>query len=104
MPGPGTGELGGNCGSNDSVITTQDPVRRHRDLAYASLHKSYLADAVREFEEVHRLDPADDQAILQLGSLYNMLKLDSTALQWFKLVRRSRDPKIATQAQQAIRN
>jgi tetratricopeptide (TPR) repeat protein len=86
------------------ATAADDPVRRHRELGYASLAKSFLDDAVREFTEVHRLDPSDDQAVLQLALLYNMLKKDQIALGWFKLARASRDRKVAEQARQAIHN
>jgi tetratricopeptide (TPR) repeat protein len=82
----------------------EDSAHHHRELGYASLGKSYLADAAREFEAAYRLDPADDQSMLQLGYIYNMLHQDSTAVGWFKRARLSRDAKIAAQARQAIHN
>jgi tetratricopeptide (TPR) repeat protein len=81
-----------------------DSARHHRELGYASIAKSFLDDALREFKEVHRLDPSDDQAILQLGYLYNMLKQDPAAIGWFKMARASRDQKVAGQARQALHN
>jgi tetratricopeptide (TPR) repeat protein len=81
-----------------------DSVQHHKELGYASIAKSFLDDAVREFKEVHRLDPGDDQAVLQLGYLYNMLKQDPTAIGWFKRARASRDQKVAEQAKQALHN
>jgi tetratricopeptide (TPR) repeat protein len=82
----------------------QDTAEHHKELGYASLQKSYLADAAREFEAALRLDPNDDQAILQLGYIYNMLHQDPTVVDWFKRALRSRNTKVATQARQAIRN
>ena len=85
-------------------VPVQDTAQHHKELGYASLQKSYLADAAREFETALRVDPDDDQAILQLGYIYNMLHQDSTAVGWFKRALRSRDTKVATQARQAIHN
>ena len=81
-----------------------DSAQRHKELGYASIAKSFLDDAVREFKEVHRLDPSDNQAVLQLGYLYNMLKQDPVAIGWFKLARASLDKKVAGQAKQALHN
>ncbi len=81
-----------------------DTAQHHKELGYASLQKSYLADAAREFEAAVRLDPQDDQATLQLGYIYNMLHQDSTAIGWFKRALLSRNAKIAAQARQAIHN
>jgi tetratricopeptide (TPR) repeat protein len=82
----------------------EDTAQHHKELGYASLQKSYLADAAREFEAALRRDPNDDQAILQLGYIYNMLHQDPTAVGWFKRALRSRDAKVAAQARQAIHN
>jgi len=82
----------------------KDTAQHHKELGYASLQKSYLADAAREFEAALRLDPNDGQGILQLGYIYNMLHQDPTAVGWFKRALRSRDAKIAAQARQAIHN
>ncbi len=83
---------------------SNDSAARHRELGYASLKKSYLADAAREFESAVRLDLSDDQSRLQLGYIYNMLHDDATALTWFRRAGASRSAKVAAQARQAIRN
>jgi tetratricopeptide (TPR) repeat protein len=85
-------------------VPSEDTAQHHKELGYASLQKSYLADAAREFETASHLDPRDDQAILQLGYIYNMLHQDPTAVGWFKRALRSRDAKVSSQARQAIHN
>ncbi len=75
-----------------------------RQLADKSLERGYLKDAVKYLELAHENDPLDFDVILKLGRTYNILKDDEAAVRWFDLARRSPDPKIAAEAEQAYRN
>ena len=59
--------------------TRDQQARRHRELGQANLAKSYLPAAAAEFEALHRLDPTDSDAVLQLGYVYNQMTGDSGA-------------------------
>ena len=84
--------------------STNQQARRHRELGYASLAKSYLPAAAAEFEAVHRLEPGDDEAVLQLGYIYNQLKRDAEALRWFRVAGESSNAVVARKARVAIHN
>ena len=62
-------------------------------LADRSLEAGYLKDAVKYFRIAHENDPVDFDVMLKLGWAYNMLKDDEQAIEWFRLARRSSDPK-----------
>lgn len=79
-------------------------IHQHKQMGYASIQKSYLEAAAQEFEQVHRLDPNDYQAIMQLGYIYNSMKKDEVAIKWFRLARSSPDEKVAAEARRAVRN
>ncbi len=82
----------------DDSLQHHDSAQHHRDLGYASLAKSFLPTAAREFEIVRRLDPKDDLAALQLGSLYTILMQYPASIRWFKLARPGGDDKTSAQA------
>ncbi len=84
--------------------TAAQQARRHRELGYASLAKSYLPAAAAEFEAVHRLEPGDDEAVLQLGYIYNQLKRDDEALRWFRLAAAGSNAAVARKARVAVHN
>lgn len=76
--------------------------------AHAMGEKSYgagfIPDAIRYFEEAHRLDPVNFGTILRLAWSLNMAKRDDEALRWFALAAKCPDPAIADEAREAIRN
>ena len=65
-----------------------------KTLAERSLEAGYLKDAVKYLRIAHENDPVDFNVMLKLGWAYNMLKDDEQAIEWFRLARRSSDPKI----------
>ncbi len=75
-----------------------------QDLAARSLEKGYLNDALKYLRQLHQANPDDASTMLRLGWAYNMLKQDREAVQWFDLARKSDDPKLAAEADQAYRN
>lgn len=75
-----------------------------RELADRSLEKGYLKDALKYLEQLHESNPEDAATTLRLGWTYNMLKLDQDAVRCFDVARRSADPKVAAEADQAYRN
>ena len=75
-----------------------------KTLAERSLEAGYLKDAVKYLRIAHENDPVDFSVMLKLGWTYNMLKDDREAIEWFRLARRSSDPKIANDAEKAYRN
>jgi len=87
-----------------SQETREQQVRRHRELGQANLAKSYLPAAAAEFEALHRLDPTDGDAVLQLGYIFNQMKRDDEALRWFRLAGASSNAVISRKAQVAIHN
>jgi hypothetical protein len=70
-------------------------------MGEASLEKSYLNDALRYFRIAHEADPGDAEVMLKLGWVYNLLKKDREALEWFDRARGASDPKVAEEARQA---
>ena len=81
----------------------REGARPHRDLAEKSLQKSYLDDAAREFSRAYELNPEDLSSALKLGIVYNLLKRDRQAVEWFRLASQSIDPQVRTQAERSYR-
>ena len=75
-----------------------------KELAFKSLEKGYLKDALRYLTIAHENDPVDFDVMLKLGWANNLLKDDRDAVKWFDLARRSPDRKIAAEAAHAARN
>ena len=73
-----------------------------RIMADRSLQAGYLKDALKYLKLAHDADPVDFSLILKLGSVYNMLHDDSTAMRWFQLARRGDDDKINAKAGKSI--
>jgi Flp pilus assembly protein TadD len=72
-----------------------------RTLAEKSLKAGYMKDAVKYLSVAHEADPVDFWVMLKLGWAYNILRDDSQAIRWFNLARKSPDPAIAREADQA---
>ncbi|MDP8988908.1 MAG: tetratricopeptide repeat protein [Acidobacteriota bacterium] len=75
-----------------------------KELAFKSLEKGYLKDALRYLTIAHENDPVDFEVMLKLGWANNMLKDDRDAIKWFNLARQSPDVKIAVEAARASHN
>jgi len=75
-----------------------------KELAFKSLEKGYLKDALRYLTIAHENDPVDFEVMLKLGWANNLLKDDRDAIKWFNLARQSPDVKIAVEAARASRN
>ena len=75
-----------------------------KDLAFKSLDKGYLQDALRYLTIAHENDPVDFDVMLKLGWANNLLKDDRDAVKWFNLARKSPDVKTAAEATRASRN
>jgi tetratricopeptide (TPR) repeat protein len=75
-----------------------------RDLAARSLEAGYLKDAVKYLRIAHENDPLDFNLMLRLGWTYNILQDDRQAIDWFRLARKSPDPKVASEASRAYEN
>ena len=75
-----------------------------KTLAYRSLDKGYMQDALKYLHVAHENDPVDFDVMLKLGWTNNMLKDDEEALRWFNLASRSPEPKIASEASKAYHN
>jgi hypothetical protein len=75
-----------------------------KDLAFKSLDKGYLQDALRYLTIAHENDPVDFDVMLKLGWANNLLKDDRDAVKWFNLARKSPDVKTAAEAARAARN
>ncbi len=85
--------------------TTRDRVGREaKELAYKSLNAGYLKDALKYLTVAHEADPVDFEVMLKLGWTYNVLKQDRDALKWFNLARKSPDPAVSAEANQAWHN
>jgi Flp pilus assembly protein TadD len=85
--------------------TTRDKVGREaKDLADKSLKAGYMKDALKYLNVAHESDPVDFEVMLKLGRTYNILKQDQEALKWFNLARKSPDPAVASEADQAWHN
>ncbi len=85
-------------------VRRQDAVAEARLLAQKSLDLGYLKDAARYLRIQHESDPLDFDVILKLGWTMNMLRDDRQAFEWFRLARRSPDPKIAAEATRGWEN
>jgi tetratricopeptide (TPR) repeat protein len=77
---------------------------RAKDLAFKSLDKGYLQDALRYLTIAHENDPVDFDVMLKLGWANNLLKDDRDAVKWFNLARKSPDVKTAAEAAGAAHN
>jgi Tfp pilus assembly protein PilF len=75
-----------------------------REMADRSYQAGYLKDALRYLKLVHEANPADCGVMLQLGRTYNLLHQDEQAARWFAMARKSPDPNLAAQADQAYHN
>jgi tetratricopeptide (TPR) repeat protein len=75
-----------------------------KELAFKSLDKGYLQDALRYLTIAHENDPVDFDVMLKLGWASNLLKDDRDAVKWFNLARKSPDVKTAAEAARAARN
>ena len=75
-----------------------------REMGKKSLALGYSRDAVRYLRQAHEEHPDDPEILLKLGYAYNLVKDDTTALQWFDRARHSDDPAIAAEAKKAYRN
>ena len=75
-----------------------------KELAFKSLDKGYLQDALRYLTIAHENDPVDFDVMLKLGWANNLLKDDRDAVKWFNLARKSPDVKTAAEAARAARN
>jgi Flp pilus assembly protein TadD len=73
-------------------------------MAERSLKAGFIRDALKYLQLAQEDDPADFAVMLKLGWAYNLLHNDRQALRWFDLARKSPDPKIAREAEQAYRN
>ncbi len=75
-----------------------------KEMAFKSLEKGYLKDALRYLTIAHENDPVDFEVMLKLGWANNLLKDDRDAIKWFNLARQSPDVKIAVEAARASHN
>jgi tetratricopeptide (TPR) repeat protein len=75
-----------------------------REMADKSIEKGYLQDAVKYLWVAHQTDPSDFEVMLDLGRVYNTLRDDQQALQWFAQARRSPDARVAGEASKAYHN
>ncbi|MDZ4797808.1 MAG: tetratricopeptide repeat protein [Bryobacteraceae bacterium] len=82
-------------------VRRQDTLAEARVLAQKSFDLGYMKDAARYLRIQHENDPVDFEVILKLGWTANMLKQDREAFEWFRLARRSSDPKISAEAKKA---
>jgi Tfp pilus assembly protein PilF len=73
-----------------------------RHMAQRSLEAGYLKDALKYLRIAHENDPADFDVIEKLGQTYNLLKDDRQAVEWFRLARKSPDPRIAADSSRAF--
>jgi len=73
-------------------------------MAERSLNAGFIRDALKYLQLAQEDDPADFAVMLKLGWTYNMLHNDREAIRWFELARKSPDPKIARDANEAYRN
>jgi len=87
--------------SEDSRATA---LNQAKELAFKSLEKGYLKDALRYLTIAHENDPVDFDVMLKLGWTNNLLKDDRDAVKWFNLARKSPDRKTAAEAAGASRN
>jgi tetratricopeptide (TPR) repeat protein len=74
-----------------------------KEMGERSLKSGYLKDALRYFEAANEADPADAEVQLKLGWTHNLLHQDGPAYYWFGLARKSANPAIAKEADEAWR-
>lgn len=84
--------------------SSPDAAASAREMGRKSYEAGFIPDAVRYYQEAHRLDPADFDTMLRLAWALNMAKRDDEALRWFALASRSPDAALANEAETAIRN
>lgn len=82
--------------------TPREAAAEARIMADRSLQAGYLKDALRFLKLAHDADPIDFSLILKLGSVYNMLHDDTTAMRWYALARRSDDDAITDKASESL--
>ncbi len=73
-------------------------------MAERSLKAGFVRDGLKYLQLAQEDDPADFAIMLKLGWTYNLLHNDRQAIRWFDLARKSSDPKIAKEANEAYRN
>ncbi len=73
-----------------------------RIMADKSIQAGYLKDALKYLKLAHNADPVDFSLILKLGSVYNMLHDDATAVRWFALAKKADDDDRETQAETSL--
>jgi hypothetical protein len=98
------GALRGRPEEARAPVPNRADANQAKDLAFKSLEKGYLQDALRYLTAAHENDPVDFDVMLKLGWANNLLKDDRDAVNWFNLARRSPDRKTAAEAAQAARN
>lgn len=84
------------------TTSPQEAAAEARIMAERSLQAGYLKDALRFLKLAHDADPIDFSLILKLGSVYNMLHDDSTAIRWFALARRGDDDAVNSKASKSL--
>jgi tetratricopeptide (TPR) repeat protein len=84
-----------------TVSTGAAPDVNARDMGLKSFTLGYTNDAVRYLTEAHQLDPDDMEVALKLGWALNQAGRNEEAITYFMLARKSKDPKIATEATKA---
>jgi hypothetical protein len=69
-----------------------------------SLSKSYLNDALQQFEQAWEANPSDHAVALKLGVVHNLLHRDRQAIRWFKMASESEEPSVSEQALRSYDN
>lgn len=82
----------------------EDRSRSLREMGDKSLQQSYLVDAQKQFAEAYSANPEDYAAALKLGIVYNLMRQDREAIEWFRIASGSEDPQIAEQASRSYSN
>ncbi len=83
--------------------TPEEAAAEARIMADRSLDAGYLKDALKYLKVAHDADPVDFSLMLKLGSVYNMLHDDATAVRWFQLAKQSDDDAVADKAGTSLR-
>jgi Tfp pilus assembly protein PilF len=73
-------------------------------MAERSLKAGFIRDALKYLQLAQEADPTDFAVMLKLGWTYNLLHDDRQAARWFDLARKSPDPKVSKEANQAFHN
>ena len=71
-------------------------------MAERSFKAGFMKDALKYLQIAEEADPADFAVMLKLGWTYNLLHNDEQAVRWFDLARKSPDPKISREANEAF--